>query len=187
MKIIYSLSLLTSLAFSSISFGRTYVIKSGNHFSNFKLPTVVTTKYFSFRAKFDDSAEYYLGTDDQYDINKLYGFSDCGSIHHKNSARFGWVWNDRASNLRGRGRLEIYAYTYHKGKRNSQFITSVDLNVFNSYNIKVNKNNYIMSVNNFSVTMPRGCDSSNPIGVKLYPYFGGNEVAPHDVRIEIKD
>src|SRR5690606_41284654 len=42
--------------------------------------------------------------ENQDDINKLYGFSDCTSLHHANSARFGWNWKD--------GALRIHAYCY---------------------------------------------------------------------------
>lgn len=37
------------------------------------------------------------------------------------------------------------------------------------------------------VKMPRGCGSKKSVGYKLFPFFGGDEVAPHEVKIEIVD
>jgi hypothetical protein len=134
---------------------------------------------FNFTAKFDDTGRYNLGNVNQYDINKLYGFSDCFSSHHRNSARIGWVWNLSTS------KMEIHAYTYADGKRNYKYITSVPLNKTIYYSIAIDSRNYIMTADGISVSMERGCKSKNANGYKLYPYFGGDEVAPHNITIEI--
>ncbi len=35
--------------------------------------------------------------------------------------------------------------------------------------------------------MPRASTTVKSSGYKLYPYFGGDEFAPHDVRVWIKE
>src|SRR5688500_7307174 len=87
-----------------------YKIPEGKHrsvdrISYFKKNTL------SFSASFDETAKY-----DYYDesLHKLYGFSDCGSKHHNNSARFAWRYFN--------GKLEIHTYTYIDGEWDSRFI-----------------------------------------------------------------
>lgn len=175
LKIIFFISLMT---FTTFSYATIYKIKKGNHNSGIHA-ALVSTKKFNFTAKFDDSGKYSLSNINQFDINKLYGFSDCFSNQHKNSARFGWVWNEKAS------KMEIHAYTYAKGVRNYKYITSVPINKSHSFSIAVDGKNYIMTANGVTVRMERGCSSKIAFGYKLYPYFGGDEVAPHDITIEI--
>ena len=42
-----------------------------------------------------------------------------------------------------------------------------------------------MSVDDISTVIPRACDM-NYKRYYLYPYFGGDEVAPHTIKIKIK-
>ena len=46
---------------------------------------------------------------------------------------------------------------------------------------------YLFSVEEKSVTLPRLSTTAMAKGYRLYPYFGGDETAPHDVRIWIKE
>jgi hypothetical protein len=169
------------LGLSVAAQARVFVIKKGNHYASGLHAAFFINHSMSFKAKFDDSAEYYLGNVNQYDVNKLYGFSDCGSAHHTNSARFGFVWNDQTL------KLEIHAYAYASGSRNMKFISNVSLNQSYDYKIVANKYSYDFTVNGKTVNLPRGCKSKNAVGYKLYPYFGGDEVAPHDMKIEVND
>jgi hypothetical protein len=154
-----------------------YIIKKGHHYCGH---TTHFTKedFLQFDAIFDQSAEYYLD-DDYYqsDINKLFGFTDCGSTVHENSVRFGWRWYN--------GRLEIFAYCYNEGDRNYQYITSVNLDQEYNYKIFLDEHKYIFSVNNEIVEMPRGCAETHNKNY-LYPYFGGEVKAPHDITIKIR-
>jgi hypothetical protein len=114
----------------------------------------------------------------QADINKLYGVSDCGTEHHTNSARFGWRWLN--------GQLEIHAYTYQNKKRNTAYIGTVALGKPSIFEIKIEDNRYTFSLNDKKVVMERNCTGTGE-GYQLYPYFGGDEVAPHDITISIKE
>ena len=99
---------------------RVYKIKEGRHRSN---TAYCTTKndHISFEAIFNESAQYTSSDPvNQYDVNKLYGLSDCGTSHTKNSIRFGWRWlNDN---------LEILWYKREDGNFSFGNITTIDLN-----------------------------------------------------------
>ncbi|WP_299699863.1 hypothetical protein [uncultured Pontibacter sp.] len=157
----------------------TYTIPQGQHTtqSPFKF---IESPVMRFEATFDNSAVY-ATTDpkNQADINKLYGMSDCGSDHHSNSARFGWRWYAN--------RLEIHAYTYQNKKRNTAYITTVELEKSSRYELEIGEREYIFRVNDTQVSMPRFCVGAAGLGYQLYPYFGGDETAPHTVTILIKD
>ena len=53
--------------------------------------------------------------------------------------------------------------------------------------IKVTAANYIFSFNEASKNMSRASSTATAVGYKLYPYFGGDEAAPHDINIWIKE
>jgi hypothetical protein len=156
-----------------------YTIKTGQHYcdkSTFKAVTLAEQK---FSTRFDSSGVY-TTTDpvNQYDINKLYGFSE-GINHEYNSARIGWAWN--------KGAMRLYAYAYKNGVRQSKEITAVPLNTEVNCSIKVSGYNYVFTVNGVSVTLPRAKNTATASGYQLYPYFGGDEVSPKDIFIQIKN
>lgn len=155
-----------------------YTIKSGKHSSVFKF-TSHTSDVLKFDAIFDSSAIY--DTEDpvnQYDINKLYGFSECNQHHQNNSARFGWRWLN--------GKLEIHGYVYNNGERLSQYITSVSLGESHTYQIRITDDWYLFRVDNELANLPRTNNCDMGLYYMLYPYFGGDETAPHDIKILIK-
>lgn len=152
---------------------KTYTINKGNHSSGIH-GKICYHKSIAFQAIFDQSAEYEIGKD-QSDINKLYGFSE-GVNHRNNSARFGWRWFNN--------RIEILAYTYVDGKFYFKYIDSVNAFEENTYQLRAT-DKYMFKVNNTIIEMERGESTDN--GYYLYPYFGGNCVAPHNITIKIKE
>jgi hypothetical protein len=157
---------------------KVYFIPKGEHRSQGGFD-LITENTFRFNATFDSSAIYQtVEPIHQADVNKLYGFSDCFSGHQTNSARFGWRWLE--------GKLEIMAYCYQDGERYSELITTVEINKTYEYEIEITGSSYIFRLNQIEKIMPRGCGGS-PFGYKLFPYFGGQEVAPHDITIKIQD
>ncbi len=74
---------------------------------------------------------------------------------------------------------------YKNSVRYSTEITTVNIGVENNCSIKLSGYNYIFTVNGVSVTFPRANSTSTASGYQLYPYFGGNETAPHDITIYI--
>jgi hypothetical protein len=156
-----------------------YLIAQGKHESDKSEFKPMESNRILFKAKFDQSAVYQTTiASNQEDINKLYGVADCDSFHQTNSARFGWRWLN--------GKLEIWGYTYNNGARSYTFINTVRLDEYNEYEIEFTENKYIFRVNGTYAQMNRSCSGAAK-GYKLYPYFGGDETAPHDVNIWIED
>tara|TARA_R110001599_G_scaffold26866_1_gene94760 strand:+ start:2973 stop:3521 length:549 start_codon:yes stop_codon:yes gene_type:complete len=156
---------------------RVYKIKSGRHRSN---TAYCTTKsnYITFEAIFDESAQYTsIDPINQYDVNKLYGLSDNGTSHTKNSIRFGWRWlNDS---------LEILWFKHEDGDFSFGNITTIDLNTSYQYSITFTEDSYILIVDGVEVEIDRK-HSGTYRKYYLYPYFGGDEKAPHNITIRIK-
>ena len=159
---------------------KAYTIPAKTHESITGQLSVFVDTVLRFRAVFGSSAVYRLGQPiNQHAINQLYGFSDCDTHHQQNSARFGWNWEGDA--------LRIYAYVYANGQRTAQAITPVKLGEENEYQIRIGPQGYVFTVNGKHATrMAGGCPGSS-FRYRLYPYFGGDETAPHPIRILIMD
>ncbi|HZF64464.1 MAG TPA: hypothetical protein VEZ55_08270 [Chitinophagaceae bacterium] len=157
----------------------TYTINKGEHSSNRTGPAKLETDHLKFVVKFDSSA-IYTSQDpaNQHDINKLFGFSDNDAHHHQFSARIGWNWYNNA--------LHVYAYVYNNGERSSKYIASVPLNEPITCGIKSTTNAYIFTVDDKQVITSRSSTTPHAKGYFLFPYFGGDETAPHDISIAIK-
>ena len=158
--------------------GIAYIIKQGVHETNNPLKGVATNK-LTFEVRFDSTAIYQtVNPSNQADINKLYGMSDCQSLHHTNSARFGWRWYQN--------RLELHAYSYANGKNTSTFITAIDLKKKYTCELTLTDGEYTFRVHDKVIKHTRGCHAPGK-GYQLYPYFGGDETAPHQIKILINE
>lgn len=157
-----------------------YTIEKGNQYCNGNNYKPVEISELRFVVKFDSSAIYETRlAENQYDINKLYGFSDNNADHHQYSARFGWRWSGNA--------LRLFAYIYNKGVVTSKELTTVAIGEENNCSIKVTSTNYVFTVNEITGQLPRMATTEKAEGYQLYPYFGGDEVAPHRINIWIKN
>ncbi len=157
-----------------------YTIEKGKQFCNNNL--YVTTSYseLKFIAKFDSSAVYTTADrDNQDDINKLYGFSDNNTVHHQFSARFGWRWSNNA--------LRLFGYIYNNGENESKELGTVAIGKENDCAIIVTATAYQFLLNGKTDSLPRKSKTLKAEGYKLYPYFGGDEPAPHLINIFIKE
>lgn len=157
----------------------TYLIKEGKHSSVERLGQL-DQSVLIYDVIFDESARYTINTTDQPDINKLFGFSECNSTHHDNSARFGWRWYQDS--------LQILAYCYQDGKVNTAFIGSVELNKSYRYSIRLLEDRYIFRIDQIGteVILQRGNVCKKGMYYLLWPYFGGNNTAPHNITILMK-
>ncbi len=157
-----------------------YVIPQGAHYAtanDYKATDLTTLK---FTVRFDSSCIYKtILPGNQWDINKLYGFADNKALHHQYSARFGWRWSD--------GALRLFAYTYNSGERAAKELGAIPIGKDVKCAIAVNGEQYIFSVEDKTTTMPRHSTTATAKGYRLYPYFGGDEAAPHEVRIWIRE
>ena len=157
-----------------------YIIKAGEQFCDKNDFTPVVYDEMRFSVRFDSSAIYKTVLPaNQGDINKLYGFSDNNAQHHLYSARFGWRWSNNA--------LRLFGYIYNNGERSHKEIGTVEIGSLNDCSIKISGNNYVFSLNKKQVTMPRQSTTLKAEGYKLFPYFGGDELAPHEIKIWIKE
>lgn len=156
-----------------------YTIPSGQHFADQNVYKAIETSEMKFIVKFDSSAIYQtVSAENQDDINKLYGFSDNNANHHQYSARIGWRWSNNA--------LRLFAYTYNENSVTSRELTTVQIGTEIHCSIKITGNSYLFSVNDITQTFPRTSTTTKASGYQLYPYFGGDEPAPHNVNIWIK-
>lgn len=157
-----------------------YLIRKGNHYAEGNDHRPLQVSKLQFTALFDSSCIYTtIKESNAGDINKLYGFSDCNTKHHENSARFGWRWNGSA--------LEIHAYCYVNKIRQSKLLGTVPIGQPIPMSITIDGANYVFEMNGITEKMQRNCSGPVAEGYQLYPYFGGDETAPHDVRIFIKE
>ena len=156
-----------------------YFIAAGQHECSPRPFVTVSYTELKFNAVFDSSAVYTsVLASNQADINKLYGFSDNNAFHQSYSARIGWRWYN--------SRLELLAYDYNKGIVSSSFITTAPLGTVINCSIKVLSGSYLFTVNGVTKTMVRSATTLTGKGYQLYPYFGGDENAPHNINIWIK-
>jgi len=159
-----------------------FTIKKDQHFNNqfcFKMLNLLNiSKNQAFTTTFTNSCIYTLPNSDQEDINKLFGFS-CG-MHHKNSARFGWSYINN--------KIQLWAYYYNDTQRYNTYITSLELNkpyqlylnALESYYEFLVEHDYAVVAR---IKVPR--KNKKTIGYNLWPYFGGNNSAPHDIKIQM--
>jgi len=157
-----------------------HLIAKGLNNSNQAAYKPVNTAEMKFAVRFDNSAIYQTAlTENQSDINKLYGFSDNNQEHHINSARIGWRWYNN--------QLQLFAYVYNNSVQSNQFIASVPLNQEVNCSIRAEGNVYYFNASGVQITMPRASTTVLASGYQLYPYFGGDEAAPQDIKIWVKD
>lgn len=151
---------------------------------------------------FDTSCKYDIGQD-QSDWNKLFGIGFIPAwkfllvfvswlsfgvlfknLHHKNSARFVWRYN----NLNGM--IEIGCYVYNNGVRVSEKLMSVPLNRAFKIAIHVNKGTcdfFCFNENNVLQVVKEIPVKTGFISYNLGGYFGGNRKAPHTIIYSIKN
>jgi hypothetical protein len=160
-----------------------FKIPKGAHYSLPKVVKPFVGNSMDMTILFDKSTKYELAPEfssDQGDLNKVYGFSDCGSHHSRNSARFSWRWFEN--------RLEVFAFTHKDGNFSYAFLSEVEVDRPYKASIELSKDRmrYIYTFNGMKVEMERGCVTDKSIGYHLLPYFGGQQVAPNDIYLTVK-
>lgn len=155
-----------------------WLIPAGQHFATGERVELTTADAVRFDVTFDASAEYTSAIpENQHDWNKLRGLSDCGTHHQTNSARFGWRWTGDA--------VEVGAYTYVGGTRAGVALARFAVDSTHELSIELDGPWYRFTVDGTTTSVPRGCTDAGLVKYHLWPYFGGDEAAPHDVTITI--
>lgn len=158
-----------------------YTIKKGKHRA---CPPMIglfyDKKVMSRRVTFDRSCAYTLPGEDQEDINKLFGIGYFPS-HHTDSARFGWRYNPSTD------KIEILAYCYVNSERLIYPLASFDFNKEYTLELQINDDTYSFYVQTnfakFGFAIPK--THKKVFGFPLGLYFGGNNPAPHKMKIKI--
>lgn len=155
---------------------KTFLIKKGNHRSSGPTFGLSFGSSFTKEFSFDSSCLYKIDTEDRFDINKLFGVST-SSHHHTQSARVGWRCIDSAT-------IELLTYCYDKGKRlKEQHLGTVKPNEKFIVSLKIKSDSFDFRFNNDDLI--RHTITTKPWLLKyfLFPYFGGNLTAPHNITI----
>lgn len=157
----------------------TYTIQQGQQYCDQNTLKLTNLSAQTIDVIFDSSAIYTtIDPNNQYDINKLYGFSE-GFNHQYNSARIGWRWSNDS--------LRLFGYVYNNGTRVSSEISAVNIGDTIRCSISLLDSFYQFKVNQRVLTLSRTAVGSVASGYQLYPYFGGDETAPQPITIKIKE
>jgi len=160
---------------------RVYTILEGEHSSGTFINHPDNSRIV-FKFLLDESAIYEsIVPENQYDVNKIYGMSDFGKIHQKYSIRLGWRYVE--------GQVELCWLRHEDGNHSSGKIKNIEIDEVYNATINITTFYYQIVIDN-DTTLVRRRPKGNWGLVRryyLYPYFGGNEFAPHDIEIRIKD
>jgi hypothetical protein len=152
-----------------------YKIKKGEHSSDRIFPFLTFSNKHVFDVSFIGSFMYKIKK--QKDTNKLIGFSDSW-YHHRNSVRVGWRWNNVVGNV------ELMAIIYNNGKRTIKHLKFLPSSKRVLIKIEITPNNYLIKINHEEFLFER-TSKWGFIRYGLFPYFGGDTVAPKDFRFTI--
>jgi len=160
---------------------RVYTIPEGEHSSGNFINHPVNSK-IEFNFVLDESAIYETEiAENQHDVNKIYGMSDFGARHQNHSIRLGWRYIN--------SKIELCWLRHEEGRHSSGTIRTIEIDEIYNAVINITTFYYQVVVNN-DTTLVRRRPSGNWGLIRryyLYPYFGGNEFAPHDITIRIKN
>ncbi len=162
-----------------------YIIKKGKHFSlrnQSFIPYKISLapRLLRFDVVFLAGCDYEEVSED--DIHKLYGVN-YGFDHHYRSVRIGWRYH-RVYKM-----IELFTYAYVKGKRVMKHLMlvkqyeDVSISMYHSHRNEVQIQ--VDQGEKKALETIKGIDQAG-IRFKLFPYFGGNIVAPNDIKILIK-
>jgi hypothetical protein len=170
----------------------TYIIKKGHHFCQWTwghlLPFTIAD-VLNFNVIFGRGYSYQLPKEDQKDINKLYGLGWSLRGPNHGSFRIGWRWNLEDSKLELLWLAQRSVNNWHCG-----LICVVHPGEEIAIRI-------ILSDRSYQIMYKRERDSFyTPVYLskilignipklkyRCFPYFGGNQVAPSDVKILIRE
>ena len=160
---------------------KSWLIKKGNHYSNAVLPKLYFGKavLISEKITFAHNCRYDLKSDDQADINKLFGIGFL-PWHRVNSIRFGWRYD------LDNQKMEILAYYYINKKRSWATLAFLNIGEAYTYTIKSEVSHFSLSIKDSSENIlveHKVNFKPRLFGYSLKPYFGGNRTAPHDMSI----
>ncbi|MBI3270184.1 MAG: hypothetical protein HYZ53_14335 [Planctomycetes bacterium] len=169
---------------------KTFLIKQGGHgdsdllgLKHLQIRTRVDRKV-TFKALFTSNVPYLTqAPSNQGDWCKLMGITT--NQIHRNSIRLGWRW------VPADAKVELGFYGYIKGTRISQEIAKVPLNAWANVELRMWNDGLSVKVNGVPVVRNQSLGLSKLLPTMVWvletAYFGGDETAPHDMNIQVKD
>lgn len=152
-----------------------YSIKKGRHYCTPHFPRLHFSKGKELlEVTFNESHLYQFGTEDDLDVNKLHGRTFGWNVH-TNSYRIGW----RPSS----SFIELFHYAYVNGQRVIKIFDIVHLYKKIQIPIDYNYNGGYIKVADEVTSF--NFSNAPDWGLKCYPYFGGNMVAPHTIKTSL--
>lgn len=158
-----------------------YTIKEGQHRSGYYFAPHFGVERVAWDFMFNENCLYKHKP--EMGINKLCGLSF--GFHHNYSVRIGWTTRER--------RIELYSYMYCGGVRFIHYLGIVDIAKIYTSSIFLCRNHFYVvikelyndSIDCLECSIFKRFDH-NRCGYYLFPYFGGQEPAPHDMNIYLK-
>ena len=112
------------------------------------------------------------------DVNKLIGFSDCDRHHSQYSCRVGW----RASG----DSIELLIYKRDDNNIEFKLLKKVYSDQIVNVTLDFKDTIYTSCIDGICDTLVRPCPDWSGRKYSLFPFFGGQETAPHKMKIRIK-
>ena len=169
-----------------------YTIKQGNHYAsgiNFKLHSGLEKLSFSITP--DENCLYDLGNNNNMDINKVFGVT-WGLDPDNNSFRIGW------NCYKQNGLIQYHYYIHNHGVRipgptdpyDKTLLFESPAEVEQKFEISFYKNTNLIQIyshwNNQFKTTNFNFGGVSCCGRYNFPFFGGDQTAPHDMSCRIK-
>ncbi|WP_338874564.1 hypothetical protein WBJ53_02995 [Spirosoma sp. SC4-14] len=165
------------------------VIEAGEHepMPKRKVGLLISPAQITAEVTFDSSCIYDIGAVDADDWNKVIGLGFVGSKdqpldgvppHQVDGARVGWRWNPKT------GRIDLGAYAYVEGQRIDFKVAETAINQPTRLTIKIDYDRKVYQVLG-GTPIPFTHNKSFAYSTGLY--FGGNQPAPHRIRVKIVD
>ena len=165
---------------------RVYTIDKGNHYSDGPLDKLFgndnRADSWEWEVIFESSCIYsesdLVNPLNYLDVNKLIGFSDCDRYHSQYSCRVGW----RASG----DSIELLIYKRDDNNISFKPLKKIYPDKVVNVILKFKDTTYISCIDGVCDTLDRPCPDWSGRKYSLFPYFGGQETAPHKMKIRIK-
>ena len=165
---------------------RVYTIDKGNHYSDGPIDKLFgndnKSTLWEWEVIFDSSCIYsesdLVNSSNYLDVNKLIGFSDCDRHHSQYSCRVGW----RASG----DSIELLIYKRDDNNISFKSLEKVYTDQVVNITLEFKDSIYISCIDGNCDALERPCTDWVGRKYSLFPFFGGQETAPHEMKIRIK-
>ena len=165
---------------------RVYTIDRGNHYSDGPIDKLFgndnRANFWGWEVIFEPSCIYseldLFNPSNYLDINKLIGFSDCDRHHSEHSCRIGWRASDDS--------IELLIYKRDDNNIEFKSLKKIYPDQIVNVTLEFKDTIYISCIDGICDTLDRPCPDWSGRKYSLFPFFGGQETAPHKMKIRIK-